>query len=772
MMVSAVIISMALPSFATQEAYPQLDIGGYKRWLYGKIHIDPNRNYSLALEDRLLSTSPWTEELNLLIDGKLSEDLSVYYDLRQFPNLSERYDVMLNYKDYSLVFGFPKEIYSQQDYLFHDYYNGISAGGKWDSWRILLFSGGDPKGQYASTLPNFSSYKLFRNPDYTGDTASGFYYRDNPYNEYLGIDLKRSDIRRESVEVYLDNRKLAKNSEYYFDESAGLVLVRSSFKNAAEARISYVIGGGSEESKVFGFSKVAKRRAFLSPEFRIIEGSEIVTVDGIRLTRDLDYRINYNLGLFIMDEPLRDDAEVRIDYNYSYGANLYASETISGQAGTTFDLAHKNIVGKSETITKNNVTITNGYLMDYKNGKITFAIPLTLADTVIISYSYTGIRQEVMGTNVEYQLSDRSKIGSSVISITPLKADEWLYGQIAPSSYLIWNVYNRTAFSPDTYVNAELAFSNRNVDSRNSLTSESDSAFTVSGRTRLWGCEINGAYRRNGLDFASLRKVRSGNGWREEKYDLSLKAPFKDIFTQQVGYESAINQEGNASSPEVNGKTIYCGLDYHQFDFWKIIYEYRDNTKEIKNTSISANQRSGLFYSSLDLCYLLPFVKSISKRSELIYKNRNIDEHGESSSGVIFAVETSLAQTEIGWHTNYYYGLSSYILLKNEKENDLLRYSSTTRDIPFYKIAYIYDFGGGHTLEISVDYSTTQQRGPTAYDKKEMRTGMSWNIPTDNPVLSSFQIGGTMKTTDYTDINDSLNNYKASEASFQATMAF
>ncbi len=766
----AIIFVIGCPSFATQESYPQIAISGYKRWLRSELNVDPVQNYFLAIGDRLPSGSggPWSEQLELGIEGKLFENLNVSYGLKQIPNTPERYDIDASFYNYSLLFGSQAGLFSNQEYIIQDYPIGAAIGGKWDRLKANVFTGAYPSGQIASPTANYSSYKLFRNPDYTGNKVSGSFSIDNPYLEYLSLDLGRADIIDDFLEIYLDDRPLIRNSDFFFDEAYGLALISGRFKNAKAAKINYLLKNGEKKERTFDFNAEAQRRAFLSPEFRIIDGSEIVTVDGVRLTRDLDYRVNYNLGLFIMNRPLHEDAEVRIDFNYNYGANLYASEIISGQAGTIFNLSHKNIVGKSETVTKNNSQLQSGYLMDYTNGKISFTTPLTTADTVEVSYSYTGVRQQVEGANVEYKLSNWSKIGSSAISLTPSKNDEWLYDQITPSGYFIWNLYNNTTFNENTFVNTEISFSNRNVDIRNNLTSEADSALKVFGRTRFGNLELNGTYRKTGLNFASVRKVKLNTDWAEEKSDLSANYKIFDNFSIKIGYENGTNQTGNISSPEAKISTDLLGLNYAPFEFWNINYDIRRSQQV---TDVNKNsQRTISVYSDLDIRALLQIAKSFSEDIKTIYKYYDGRITAPDSTSM---VTTKSTKSRYGCYAKFIGGLSSYVQYDDENDvNDAPSPLSVRRTTPLYRVAYKFDFGGGHALEIYSDYSTTQQRGSTAYDKNDYGYGLLWNFPIDNPVLSSFQIGTAYKRTTYMDINDPANNYAASEIGFQGTMVF
>jgi len=778
---SVFLIAFGFECFAlvSQEvySYPQLTFSGYKRWLYSKFDVDPSKNYYLALQGLPLNSylgGPWSEELELYIQGKLSDDLNVNYKLMQIPSGRDLFNVSLGFRNYSLLFGDAKALLSNQEYMLQDYMNGMVAGGRWDRLQAYLFSGIYPSGQFASPTENFSSSKLFRNPEYNGNKVSGSYNIDNPYLEYLCLDLGRADIIDESVAVFLDDKPLIRDSDFYFDEAFGLVLISGRFKATKAAKVNYLLKNGDKKESTFDFKSEAQRRAFLSPDFRIIDGSEIITVNNIKLTRDLDYRVNYNLGLFIMNKPLAEDAEVRIDYNYNYGANLYASETITGQWGMIFNVQHTNLIPESEKIIKNSQTLIKyrDYLISYTGGILTFQTALTAADTVEVSYSYTGIRQEIGGANVEYKLSDWSKIGSSVISISPSKKDEPLYHQIPPSSYLIWNLYHMTTLNKDTFINSEISFSNRNVDTRNNLTSEADSALKIFGRTRFGSVELNGTYRKTGLNFASLRKVKLNTGWREEKMDLGFAFTIGEYLTLKTGYESGINQEVSASSPEVSSSATYITLKPKPLRFLSEEFDLRMQQQKIPGSSLSPKQTTSSLYSVLDLNELLP-TKSISEEFKLIYKYLYQSEQGEIGRPIVLIdSDKRYIKSQLGCLVKLFGAVSGYIEYKNEDDNDLLRVIETTRVTPFYKISYKFDFGGGHNLELFFDYSTTQQRGTTAYDKTEIGDGLVWNLPIANPVLSAFQLGTNMKKTDYTDLNDAANNYSSTELNFQGTMVF
>ncbi len=76
----------------------------------------------------------------------------------------------------------------------------------------------------------------------------------------------------------------------------------------------------TEASKYYIYSKSATRKSEYSlGHSPIIEGSEVVTLNGRHLTRGTEYSIVYEIGLirFLTDEALDPDARVTIDYEYA-----------------------------------------------------------------------------------------------------------------------------------------------------------------------------------------------------------------------------------------------------------------------------------------------------------------------------------------------------------------------------------------------------------------------------------------------------------------------
>lgn len=99
------------------------------------------------------------------------------------------------------------------------------------------------------------------------------------------------------------------------------------------SNVSYDI---TEASKYYIYVETATRSAeYFLGHAPIIEGSEVVTLNGTRLTRGSDYDIVYEIGLirFLTDEALAPDARVSVDYEY---APLFMPErkSLFGARGT------------------------------------------------------------------------------------------------------------------------------------------------------------------------------------------------------------------------------------------------------------------------------------------------------------------------------------------------------------------------------------------------------------------------------------------------------
>src|SRR3989338_8351821 len=140
---SFVIGTSSLAEQAPSQAYPQIDIQGFKKWENKQVSVDPNRNYFTGLTQLggfypTFSGGPWQERLQLKILGQLSESLSVTYDLDQQPETPERFDVQVKYYNNELTFGDINANFTGNEFVSaNKFLNGVMLTAK-DSWYDIL----------------------------------------------------------------------------------------------------------------------------------------------------------------------------------------------------------------------------------------------------------------------------------------------------------------------------------------------------------------------------------------------------------------------------------------------------------------------------------------------------------------------------------------------------------------------------------------------------------------------------------------------------------
>lgn len=767
-------------SAATLEAYPQIDIAGYKKWYYTKINVNPVKNYLLALEDSLVQGNyaggPWMENLDLSIVGDINKDWRVYYGLWQLGGMPEIYNVGVKYKNLNFSFGGLQSLLTDQEFIFQDKIIGFR--GKWSlgPLKFSAISGNYPKARLESPI-NYNVWREFGNPLYTSYKGTS-YYLNNPELEFLGLDLERLDIVDESFAVFLDGKKMVRDSDFLFDASYGLILIPRTYSHAKTVKVIYKSINGKMLERVFDFQQEAKRRAFLSPEFRIIDGSEIVFIDGQRKDRDIDYKVNYNTGLFVMREPLAEDADVRIDYNYTYGSALFASEVITGQTGITINLKYDYIVKNSETVVKNNQALTRNldYSINYDSGIIDLNQALIASDTLEVSYSYLGVDRKTAVINVEYELSPLSKIGAS---LTELRSNsDLILGRngIPAISAATYNFYGETVIDQNTKVRAEIATANYKeypISIFGSATTEADTALALTGRTRFGPFEFDGAFKKIGLNFPSVRKVKSNSGWKSERADVRIKYSIFDGLSINAGWETASDQQGTAGSPEVNSSVIAAGFDYRHGKCWNLDCDYRVGKQEYSNVlNTTALQSSIYVRQCFDLDEIFPMVRGFADQMDFILKNLQSRKDNELSRGTVIATNEHIQKLDLGWLAKYKGGISSYLLWTSESGRDYNAGTSYDRVTPLIRLSYLWAIGQGHNLEIAYDYSNAQQRGSTAYDKITRGLSLTWTMLIENPVISEMRFEASMSMSDYSDLDDVSNDYKSSIMFFSGAVVF
>ena len=304
------------PTSEAANAYPQITIGGYKKWLYNKITIEPASNYYLYLSSaealrtgRVMGRG--LELLDLSIEGELSPDLQVNYRIFSTPYGHGIYNVQVPFKEYALSFGDLNRLLFKNNGLFaHDLVNGVGLTGEWGKWKFGVI----PSAKYprSNVTGEYQNRIYFRNPGYNG--AKIPILDDSQKLGYWSLGLGRFDVGDNDIELFVDDKKLPGDEVHVVDD---LLLFPAIYKDGKTARLIFKLKKTEKEERVFDIKKEARRRAFSIPYFRLRDQSEGIRVDGVMLYRSIDYKINYNLGLVVLNRPIPEDAEVRIDYKYA-----------------------------------------------------------------------------------------------------------------------------------------------------------------------------------------------------------------------------------------------------------------------------------------------------------------------------------------------------------------------------------------------------------------------------------------------------------------------
>ena len=211
-----------MASVASAQTYPQFDISGFKKYEYFKLDVDPARNYLLAqthigaFYPTLGITGPWQERLQIKIVGKLSERLSVTYDIEQEPELPQRSDVKVTYDKHELTFGDFMATFGGNEFVTTTKsLNGVMFTSK-DNWYDLTFV---PSAKIRSDTQRLTSQK--------GNNTRG------PYS------LGHGGIVEGSERIELNGVPLVRNIDYTIDYFEGRITFTRILTPTDEFRYTY-----------------------------------------------------------------------------------------------------------------------------------------------------------------------------------------------------------------------------------------------------------------------------------------------------------------------------------------------------------------------------------------------------------------------------------------------------------------------------------------------------------------------------------------------------
>jgi len=684
-------VTFAAENISKEAEYPVLSITGYKRYMYYQLNVNPSRNYDLApkLLTSTVTAGPWQEALRLYIGGRLSDDLSIVYNLSQHPTSSpyERYNVQVKYKMTSLLFGDYESRFPDHSFLFHEGANGVGGGIDFENFSISGFWG-----KYGRGYPGTTTTLEFSSPDYDGNKISYSYYIDNPDFEYRCVELE-DDVNEGSIRVFLDEEELFAPVNYFVDYRYGTLICFKNIGGAQKAKIVYKKFDGKEIIREILVSEEAKRQAFQVTDWRIADGREIVTVDGMQLLRDIDYKMDYATSTLVLARPVHESSKIVIK---------------------------ASSVATSEPIPKKDV--------------------------------YT--------CGLSYMPDNASKIDSMFVFINPDMSRPWY----SPTGYFIWDTFGSTRLFENTYLLGEISTSTTHPDVR-AGSAEVDTALKVEGRTR-WGRSFWTMGLKNvGPKFASYDRAKTGVDQQQTENYLTCNYELSDEIQLFAGGKLCYASEETQS---VSG-----GFSTEIMDFLET--ELKIGTTQRKSLSTIGEEQSAGISCYLDMLDWVPRSRKLFRSSQFHLKYSKTYNNKKNRAGGTSILEEWVAAYNIGWLNRLYNDISIYLRLNKNDSIDMLNDTSTDLLQPFLRLSYLWNYGGRQTLDLYGDYEYSIQESTGSdpdYNSSSYTVGLVLNIPQDNVVLSSVRIGGFCKFLNYKDINDSANNFNATELGMEGSLIF
>jgi len=205
-------------SISFADTYPQIDVTGFKQYRYTSLNVDEAQNLfqAQAMLGGYYAGGPWQEQLKLRIVGKLTDKLSVSYDLEQQPDLPDKFDVKVTYDKTELTFGDFQANFSKNEFVSTSkYLNGIMITSK-DNWYDLTFV---PSSKSKSETQGLVSQR--------GNNTKG------PYN------LGHGSIIEDSERVELNNVPLSQGKDYSIDYFSGKITFSRILSPDDEFKYSY-----------------------------------------------------------------------------------------------------------------------------------------------------------------------------------------------------------------------------------------------------------------------------------------------------------------------------------------------------------------------------------------------------------------------------------------------------------------------------------------------------------------------------------------------------
>lgn len=405
-----------------EQAYPQIEISGFKKWEHKEVDVDPKRNYFAGLSNLggfypTFTGGPWQERLQLSILGQLSENLAVTYDLEQQPETPEKFDVKVRYTPgggggtpggaaagglgfTELTFGDFTANFSGNEFVSGSkYLNGVMLAAK-DSWYDVVTV---PSAKLKSQTQSLTSQK--------GNNTRG------PYN------LGHGSIVEGSEQIQLNGIYLTRNSDYAIDYFEGKITFNRILNQTDEFKYTYeytnildLFFPTLSKRDFFGFQSrftidpekfgrpapkeepvinsdraVFPSSGTLEPEVQeeessgryriknapLVNFSEVLTFMGTNLKRNEDYLIRYDTGEIKLLTRFMPTSLESLAVEYKYFETSSEVEVIPGIGSHgPYRTKTGKLVSESERVEVNGKLFVRDldYTINYDRGELMFGV--------------------------------------------------------------------------------------------------------------------------------------------------------------------------------------------------------------------------------------------------------------------------------------------------------------------------------------------------------------------------------------------------------------
>jgi hypothetical protein len=265
----------------TIEVYPNINVFGYKKYIYDSISLSDAVTPEPYFTDNYRST-PWNEALNLTVNGILNKDLSLFYNLEQYPKSPDIFNIGITYYQNRLVFGLLNDLY-YSDHFLPANVSGIVASTNLYGLTPFVVSG--------ATMNNIYD------PDNNGLIIPLDYeYKDPQYYGSKLFPVHGNYEDRSEKEYWIRERDLIHGYSLFDHPDTYMNLTPQS------------------------------NRLFLIHQ-TIQTNSEMIYVNGQRRFKDLDYDLNYSRGELMFMNDLPEISDIKADYSIP---NIENKNDVSG----------------------------------------------------------------------------------------------------------------------------------------------------------------------------------------------------------------------------------------------------------------------------------------------------------------------------------------------------------------------------------------------------------------------------------------------------------